>query len=387
MTMSQTMQMNFEKQCTTEIRVGGLIKATLVVAALLLWSAPGNAQPYGLETPQPVGPFLNGVFPTSAPTGSAAWTITSAFPDFAAPPLPTALVIVPSPQDNRLYVASRDGQIISFENDPAVTTYEPFMDLTDRAAVVNDGGFLGLMFHPEFGSAGSPNQFTFYTYTASYCPTDVSGNVDFAACDPNFPDGEPDGFFGVWLRLSRFQAFWDATALVYRGDPTSEEPMINMRLYNNSHYGGGPVFGHDGYMYLAVGDHYRYETAQDIEDTIEGGTLRLEVNITETGGGAWTCPVGSHMPRRTLRDATGNPDEISGRLYCIPDDNPWLDPGGSIIEEYWAIGQRNPHRITVDRVTGELWSGEIVVELQDRFCGPKPLALCQLPAVSISAIR
>ncbi len=318
-----------------------------------------HAQAYGRTAATPVGPFLNGVFPTSTPEGNTSWSVVPAFPSLTDTGVPTVTVIESNPADNRLYVASRDGQIASIDNDPAVSTFEPFMDIRDRVAVVNDGGFLGLQFHPEFGTPGSPIELTFYTWTASYCPTDVAGDVDFAACDPNYPPGEPLGFFGVWMRLSRYQAFWDAGAGVYRGDPTTEEPMLNQRLYNNSHYGGGPIFGNDGYMYIAIGDHYRYETAQDIVNTLEGGTMRLAVDIAENPDGSWNCPVGSHQPRRFLQMVTGNADEVSGRLYCIPDDNPWIDVAGGLFEEYWAIGQRNPHRITIDRVTGNIWSGEI----------------------------
>lgn len=341
-------------------RLRDAARLTLAVLCLLVaLPLTAQAQAYGRTTAEPVGPFLNGVFPSSTPEGEADWSIVPAFPSLAATGVPTVTVIVPNPSDDRIYVGSRDGQIASFENDPTVATFEPFMDIRDRVAVVNDGGFLGLMFHPEFGTPGSDYALTFYTWTSSYCPTDAAGDVDFGACDPNYPPGEPLGFFGVWLRLSRYQAYWDAGAGVYRGDPTTEEPMINMRLYNNSHYGGGPIFGNDGYLYVAIGDHYRYETAQDIVNTLEGGTIRIAVDITENPDGSWNCPTGSHLPRRFLQTVTGNADEVSGRLYCIPDDNPWLDPAGGLMEEYWAIGQRNPHRITIDRVTGNLWSGEV----------------------------
>ena len=122
------------------------------------------------------------------------------------------------------------------------------MDLRDRAAAVWDGGFLGLAFHPEFGTSGSPNETTFYVYYSSYCPTVASGAshiVDFNNCNPGYPTGSTGGFFNTWLRASRFDAFWDAGAGVWRGDATTEEPLFNIRLYNGSHRGGGPIFGID----------------------------------------------------------------------------------------------------------------------------------------------
>ena len=35
--------------------------------------------------------------------------------------------------------------------------------------------------------------------------------------------------------------------------------------------------------------------------------------------------------------------------YFIPNDNPFLDPNGGVLEEFWAVGLRNPHRMTLDR--------------------------------------
>ena len=49
----------------------------------------------------------------------------------------------------------------------------------------------------------------------------------------------------------------------------------------------------------------------------------------------------------------GYPNEISGVGYFIPNDNPWNDPGGSVFEEFYEIGHRNPYRMTIDPPTGE----------------------------------
>lgn len=273
--------------------------ASAVVSAALL--GLGAAQPAhgplpGLDAPAPVGPFLGGVFPPRTPLapGSSPWEVVEAFPDL---PIANVLVIAPNPSDDRLYVSSRDGLIVSFENHEQVAASEPFMDVRDRVAVVSEGGLFGLAFHPEFGTPGSPHERSFYAYYSSHCPAKAGGDgVDLAACSPSYPTGPRAGFFGVWLRLSRFEASWDAGAEVWRGDPDSEEPMLSIRLYNGGHRGGGPAFGPDGRLHLAIGDQTRYETAQDIVDTLEGGSLRLEVNVTEQGDGTWSCP-----PEATLR--------------------------------------------------------------------------------------
>lgn len=329
--------------------------ALSAAAAGLLLATPGAAQSPGLDAPVPVGPFLNGVFPARAPRdpASAQWDVVPAFPSLS---LPDPLVIATSPADERLYVGSRDGQIVAFENEPTVSTTTPFLDLRDRVAVVSDGGFLGMAFHPEFATPGSPQRGHLFVYYSSHCPIDATRRfVDTGACNEDYPREAIGGFFNTWLRLSRFVVEDGQTV----PDPASERVLLNIRLYNSTHRGGGMVFADDGTLWLTIGDQYRLTTAQDIVDTLEGGVLRLAVDVTEGSGGSFTCPVGSHAPIRRFGQAVGASDETSGQLYCIPDDNPWLSPSGAAFEEYATIGHRNPHRLAKDPATGRLWSGEV----------------------------
>jgi uncharacterized repeat protein (TIGR03806 family) len=346
-----------------------------LAAAWLLLAVPGAAQSPGLDAPVPIGPFLNGVFPSRAPRdpANALWTVVPVFPKPNPPPPappeyvefsePLVIATSPDPADGRLYVGSRSGNIVSIENQPNVSATDAFLDLSDRVAVVSDGGFLGMAFHPEFGTPGSPHRGHFYVYYASHCPIDATGLlVDTAACPPSYQTSG-DGFFGSWLRLSRFTV-QDGQSVP---DPASERVMLNIRLYNGSHRGGGMVFADDGTFWLTIGDQYRFWSAQDIVDTLEGGVLRLAVDVTENPDGSVTCPLGSHAPIRAFGrpdplhplEILGQPDETSGQLYCIPDDNPWLSPTGAAFEEYATIGNRNPHRLAKDPVTGRLWSGEV----------------------------
>ena len=239
---------------------------SLIVLALMTASSRSEAQPYGLDAITPMGPFLDGTLPTRTPQSpeNVRWMTVDAFPNV---PLPNTLVIASNPADNRLYVGSRQGEIVSIPNDPAavVADKKAFMDLGDRVADVWDGGFLGLVFHPEFGQSGSPYELTFYAYYSSQCDLRPGFDaVDLGSCNNNFPTEPTNGFYNVYLRLSRFTARWDAAAGVYRGIPSSETPMIHIRLYNSTHRGGGLAFGNDGYLYLTFGEHWRYMTAQDI---------------------------------------------------------------------------------------------------------------------------
>src|SRR4030095_6087504 len=250
------------------------------------------------------------------------------------------------------------------ENQPNVSSATTYLDLRDRVAVVWDGGFLRMAVHPECGTPGSPHRGHLYVYYSSYCPIDATRRfVDLAACNPDYPQGGTAGFFGTWLRLSRFTVPNGQSV----PDPASEEVMLNIRLYNSSHRGGGMVFADDGMFWLTIGDQFRYSTAQDIVQTLEGGILRLALDVDEGHDGSFTCPPGSHLPIRAFGrpdpvnplQILGQPDETSGQLYCIPDDNPWLSPSGAAFEEYATIGHRNPHRLAKDTATGRLWSGEV----------------------------
>ncbi|MEM7436219.1 MAG: DUF4215 domain-containing protein, partial [Myxococcota bacterium] len=320
----------------------------------------------GLDNPPiAVDPFFNGAFPTRTPNspGSSTWDVVAAFP---ALDLGDTLVITSNPDNDRIYVATRDGFIRSFDNDPDVSSAETFLDLRDRTAVVWDGGYLGLVFHPEFGDPGSPFRNYVYAFYTTHCPLDASRDQpDLGNCFDAYPRNSTGGYFNTYIRISRFEVPDGATA----ADINSEQVMLNIRLYNGSHRGGGMVFRNDGYLHVTIGDQFRYETAQDIVDTLEGGSIRIAVDVTDNGDGTWSCPAGSHLPRRIF-DTT---DEISGQWYCIPDDNPWLDVGGGQFEEYCSIGHRNPHRLAWDPVTDFMWSGEIGQSTREEinviFCG------------------
>jgi uncharacterized repeat protein (TIGR03806 family) len=323
----------------------------LSFAATLSAATAAGAQPS--IVPVPVGPFADGIFPATRPMSpeTTAWQVVNAFPALT---FPDTTVIVANPADSRLYVGSRSGVVLSTANEPNATADDLrlFLDVSDTTAVVWDGGFLGLAFHPSFGVPNAVGRNYVYAYYSSHCPLEALDptRVDLAACDESYPRQGTGGFFNVYNRLSRFELVDGETSI----DPESERVLFNTRLYNSSHRGGGMLFGDDGYLYVALGDQFRYETAQDLTSTFEGGVVRLAVDVTETASG-WSCPPGSHMPRRRFSSV----DEVTGQLYCIPDDNPFLDATSKQFEEYFSVGHRNPHRMTKDLATGRIWIGEI----------------------------
>ena len=124
--------------------------------------------------------------------------------------------------------------------------------------------------------------------------------------------------------------------------------MIEQQLGETLHRGGAILFGADGFLYVTVGELGWPEDAQEITARFVGGVLRVDVD--QRGGEI------SHPVRRRLEDVGQG---TSGNGYYIPSDNPFLDEEGGVFEEYYAVGARNPHRMTIDRLTGAIYIGDV----------------------------
>jgi glucose/arabinose dehydrogenase len=113
-----------------------------------------------------------------------------------------------------------------------------------------------------------------------------------------------------------------------RADPTSEVDLLHVDQPYANHNGGGLAFGPDGYLYIGLGDGGSagdpLRNAQNLQ-TLLGKLLRINV------------------------DASGN--------FSIPPDNPFIGGGG--LAEIWGYGLRNPWRFSFDRLTGNLYIGDV----------------------------
>ncbi len=316
---------------------------TYLLIAFLLF--PYSSPEAFSQQPGAIGKFLGGQLPVLTPgqEGTVTYQVVPAYPNlFFQDPL----VITSHPHENRLFVASRQGLIEHFLPSPEVSVKQTFLDLQEETALVHDGGFLGLVFHPEFDTPNSPNRSFVYAF---YCAKGPEGDYGPTRCvDPEcFSCEDEANWYGSYLRLSRFEVDFST----YTVDKQSELQMLNIRQYNGTHRGGGMAFGDDGFLYLTLGDQARYATAQSISDNFEGGVIRIDVD--QQGGTI------SHPPRRKLGLDSGFEDESSGNGYFIPNSNPWMSTNGELFEEFVQIGNRSPHRLTKDRITGDIWIGEV----------------------------
>lgn len=114
----------------------------------------------------------------------------------------------------------------------------------------------------------------------------------------------------------------------YKVDKDSLQLIIEWP--SNGHNGGDLAFARDGMLYVSAGDGTSDSdanlTGQDLE-TINGSMIRIDVD-----------------------------KPADGKLYSVPSDNPFVNVPGAQ-PEIWAIGLRNPWRVTYDKQSDQLWVG------------------------------
>jgi glucose/arabinose dehydrogenase len=143
------------------------------------------------------------------------------------------------------------------------------------------------------------------------------------------PNYAANGFFYVYYIdnsgqavLARYQVTSDPDV----ADPGSGQILLTQSQPTTVHKGGTLAFGpNDGYLYLGLGD----------------------------GGGGSVAQMGNTFLGKMLRI-----DVDGGAPYAIPPDNPFVGAGDPL-DEIWAKGFRNPYRWSFDRLTGDLYIGDV----------------------------
>jgi hypothetical protein len=324
----------------------------LLVSGGLLVGAGGalRAQQPGLDAPAPVGAYMNGVFPTTAPGSSTGWSTENAFPNLTFID-PLWLTEIPASSD--LLLVGKNGQLWRFPNQSSVTQAQvvQVLDWSAQTQTSEDQGFYSLVFHPSFGpatSGGTPHVYVCYNHKPALSGADAN--------------------HGFW-RVSRFT--WNFASGVI--DATSEYVLMNQYDPCRWHNGGAMFFDTDGFLNITCGDG---------GDSSQGGGLAGALGRTQRlDGGLFSGvfridvdndPSRSHPIRRQPQSPAGKPagwPESFTQGYMIPNDNPWQDPGGSILEEYHVLGLRSPHTAHYDEVTGEIWIGDVGEGAREEMSG------------------
>jgi glucose/arabinose dehydrogenase len=174
-------------------------------------------------------------------------------------------------------------------------TVGTFLDIRGRVGAGGERGLLGLAFHPDYTSNGR-----FFVY---YTPNDAMQNVvaEYAATSDRLVASDVE---------------------IQRVDEVTDP--------EGNHNGGMIAFGPDGFLYVGHGD---------------GG-----------GGGDRHGPTGNGL----------NLDVVLGKILRLDVDNapsfaasgnPFEGGGG--LPQIWAYGVRNPWRFSFDRLTGDLYIGDV----------------------------
>lgn len=110
---------------------------------------------------------------------------------------------------------------------------------------------------------------------------------------------------------------------------TTEREILFVSQPAANHNGGQLAFGPDGYLYIALGDG---------------------------GGGGDTYHNGQNLGSLLAKILRVNVDV--GSPYSVPSDNPFASQTGAK-GETWDYGLRNPWRFSFDRLTGDLYIGDV----------------------------
>jgi len=114
-----------------------------------------------------------------------------------------------------------------------------------------------------------------------------------------------------------------------RAEPTSGLIILTIPQPFSNHNGGQLHFGPDGYLYIGVGD-----------------------------GGSGGDPQNNGQNLGTLLGKILRIDVDSGTPFTVPSDNPFVGVIGAR-EEIWSFGLRNPWRFSFDRLTGDMFIGDV----------------------------
>jgi glucose/arabinose dehydrogenase len=211
----------------------------------------------------------------SLPLGFVRATYLSGLPSLA-----TTMAFAP---DGRLFICLQDGAVRVFKDGTLLS--QPFVSVP--TAAVGERGLLGIAFHPAFASNG----WVYLYYTSS------TG--------------------GTHNRISRFTAAGDTAE-------TGESVLVDLPGLSSAtnHNGGAIHFGHDGALYVAVGDNANGDNAPSVT-SVFGKILRFNDDGT------------------------------------IPSDNPFFNSTTGLNRAIWARGLRNPFSFGVHPGSGRIFINDV----------------------------
>ena len=296
----------------------------------------------GLDSPSAVGAYLDGSFPSTSP-GSAegGWVQVDYYPglNFVEP-----IRVIEHPAEDRLLIIGKDGLGWTVSHQQGATDKTLFLNISSimhGKSGVGEGGISDLAFHPEFGLSQSSN--SNYVYISYRWSPIQSGSF---SSNPTV-----DGY----NRVSRFSVINGQVAL------NTEQVLINQYDREQWHIGGDMFFGDDGFLYISAGDEGNCCNRQFNTQRLDGGLFSGIMRIDVDQDSSRSHPIRrqpTHLQENPLLNGSQWPQSFTQNYY-IPNDNPFVDPGGNTLEEFYSIGLRHPWTISRDPATGNIWVADV----------------------------
>lgn len=201
----------------------------------------------------------------------------------------------------RVFVVERAGRVRLLNPANGSINPTPFLDIAASVGTAGEGGLLGFALAPDFATSGA-------VYVNV---TNLSGDTEIRR------------YTGLSLNPQPGQQTPPGDIVL-----TFDQPFSN-------HNGGWIGFDRDGLLVIGSGDGGSGNDPQgngQNRNTLLGKMLRIDISRDA-------------FPNDPLRD------------YAIPPGNPFAGGGGA--PEILAFGFRNPFRASIDRLTGDLWIGDV----------------------------
>jgi hypothetical protein len=221
---------------------------------------------------------------------------------------PLFLTSAPGDDPNQVYVVQKGGLIRTLNTATGAVGATPFLNLptvlgAGQLLTGGEQGLLGMTFGPGYSNG---NGFMYVNYVASNGGATTGGDT----------------------RVDRFTVSGGVVNTASRVNVLSfQQPNFT------NHKGGWIGFGQDNLLYIATGDggsaNDPGNRAQNLNEYL-GKILRVNPSTTPGVGG-----------------------------YTIPGSNPFSGNANPVTQTIFAYGLRNPFRNSFDRLTGNLYIGDV----------------------------
>lgn len=245
---------------------------------------------------------------------------------------PTDLVFPPD-ASGRMFAVTLGGVIRVGQFDSGLLP-EPFLDVNGpQTSILPDSyGMTAMIFHPGFANPASPGHKKFYTLEPE--------KRDFGV--PDFPPSL-NGKEQHQTALYEYTVD-DTSANVFSG---SRRQVFRQDEPGTIHNMNELVFGPDGYLYVSAGDGC---------NEASGSGVLCSDNASYLGNSYGKILRIDPLDPTTTPDSA-DPPSANG-AYRIAADNPFVDDP-TALKEIFAYGLRNPYRVTFDRLTGDIYAGDV----------------------------